>query len=147
MQLAVLDWVLMGGYFVLAILIGLAASRTAGRDFNTFFLGGRRMPWWLLGVSMVATTFSTDTPNLVVDFVGTNGVCGNWRCWAMLPTRMLSVYLYAQLWGRSGVVTDVEFYDLRYSGKLAAFLRGFRAAYLGVIFNVLTMAAVTLAAF
>ncbi len=146
MQLAVLDWVLMGGYFVLAMLIGLAASRTAGRDFNTFFLGGRRMPWWLLGVSMVATTFSTDTPNLVADIVRTNGVLGNWTWWAFLLTGMLTVFLYAKLWRRSGVFTDVEFYELRYSGKLAAFLRGFRAAYLGVIFNVLTMAAVTLAA-
>src|SRR5690606_41491257 len=97
MQLAVLDWVLVGGYFVLAILIGLAASRTAGRDFNTFFLGGRRMPWWLLGVSMVATTFSTDTPNLVADIVRTNGVLGNCTWWAFLLSGMTTVILNSMM--------------------------------------------------
>lgn len=104
------------------------------------------MPWWLLGISMVATTFSTDTPNLVCNFVRDNGVFGNWQWWAMLPTGMLTVFLYAKLWRRSGIITDVEFYEMRYSGKTAAFLRGFRAVYIGLFFNILIMASVTLAA-
>lgn len=146
MQLEFIDWVIMGAYFALALIIGLSVSRSSGQDFSSFFLGGRKMPWWLLGVSMVATTFSTDTPNLVSDIVRSNGTFGNWTWWAFLLTGMLTVFLYAKLWRRSGVFTDVEFYELRYSGKLAAFLRGFRAAYLGIIFNVLMMGAVTLAA-
>ena len=104
------------------------------------------MPWWLLGVSMVATTFSTDTPNLVTGLVRQNGVSGNWAWWAFLLTGMLTVFVYAKLWHRSGVLTDIEFYELRYSGKAAAFLRGFRALYLGLVFNVLVMGAVSLAA-
>ena len=104
------------------------------------------MPWWLLGISMVATTFSTDTPNLVTDLVRQNGVSGNWSWWAFLLTGMLTVFVYAKLWHRSGVLTDIEFYELRYSGKAAAFLRGFRALYLGLIFNVLVMGTVSLAA-
>jgi len=104
------------------------------------------MPWWLLGVSMVATTFSTDTPNLVTDLVRQNGVSGNWAWWTFLLTGMLTVFVYAKLWRRSGVLTDIEFYELRYSGKAAAFLRGFRALYLGLVFNVLVMGAVSLAA-
>ena len=104
------------------------------------------MPWWLLGVSMVATTFSTDTPNLVTDLVRQNGVSGNWGWWAFLLTGMLTVFIYAKLWHRSNVLTDIEFYELRYSGKAAAFLRGFRALYLGLVFNVLVMGAVSLAA-
>jgi Na+/proline symporter len=104
------------------------------------------MPWWLLGVSMVATTFSTDTPNLVTDLVRQKGVSGNWVWWAFLLTGMLTVFVYARLWKRSGVMTDIEFYELRYSGKAAAFLRGFRALYLGLVFNVLVMGAVSLAA-
>ena len=104
------------------------------------------MPWWLIGISMVATTFSTDTPNLVTDLVRKNGVSGNWTWWAFLLTGMLTVFVYARLWRRSNVLTDIEFYELRYSGKPAAFLRGFRALYLGLIFNVLIMGAVSLAA-
>jgi len=104
------------------------------------------MPWWLLGVSMVATTFSTDTPNLVTDFVRTQGVSGNWAWWAFLLTGMLTVFVYAKLWRRSNVSTDLEFYEIRYSGRSAAFLRGFRAIYLGVFFNVMIMATVSLAA-
>ena len=104
------------------------------------------MPWWLLGTSMVATTFSTDTPNLVTDIVRSNGVAGNWVWWAFLLTGMLTVFVYAKLWRRSGVMTDVEFYEVRYSGLPAAFLRGFRALYLGVFFNVVIMASVSLAA-
>ena len=110
------------------------------------FLAGRNMPWWLLGISMVATTFSTDTPNLVTDLVRRDGVSGNWGWWAFLLTGMLTVFVYSKLWHRSGVLTDIEFYELRYSGKAAAFLRGFRAVYLGLVFNVLVMGAVSLAA-
>ena len=146
MQLTALDWIIMGAYFALSLGIGLAVSRRSGRDFDSFFLGGRSMPWWLLGISMVATTFSTDTPNLVADIVRTDGAFGNWAWWAFLLTGMLTVFLYAKLWRRSGVLTDVAFYELRYSGRLAAFLRGFRAVYLGLLFNVLIMASVTLAA-
>ena len=104
------------------------------------------MPWWLLGVSMVATTFSTDTPNLVTDLVRQQGVSGNWAWWAFLLTGMVTVFVYARLWRRSGVLTDISFYELRYGGRPAAFLRGFRALYLGLVFNVLVMATVSLAA-
>ncbi len=120
--------------------------RRAGSSAAEFFLSGRNMPWWLLGVSMVATTFSADTPNLVADLVRQNGVSGNWAWWAFLLTGMLTVFVYARLWRRSGVMTDIEFYELRYSGKEASFLRGFRAIYLGVFFNVVIMATVCLAA-
>ena len=146
MQLAGIDWVIMAAFFLLSLVIGLAVSRSAGEDFNAFFLGSRNMPWWLLGISMVATTFSTDTPNLVADLVRSQGTFGNWSWWAFLLTGMLTVFLYAKLWRRSGVLTDVEFYELRYSGRLAAFLRGFRAVYLGILFNIIIMASVTLAA-
>lgn len=146
MQLAPIDIAIMVTFFAASIIIGLIVSRKSGEDFSSFFLGSRKMPWWLLGISMVATTFSTDTPNLVADIVRGTGVIGNWTWWAFLLTGMLTVFLYARLWRRSGVVTDVEFYELRYSGATAAFLRGFRAAYLGIIFNVFIMASVTLAA-
>jgi len=146
MTLSTLDWTIIGAYFALSLLIGLWVSRQAGQDTKSFFLAGRNMPWWLLGVSMVATTFSTDTPNLVTDLVRQNGVSGNWGWWAFLLTGMLTVFVYAKLWRRSEVLTDIEFYELRYSGSAAAFLRGFRALYLGLIFNVLVMGAVSLAA-
>ena len=146
MLLSTLDWTIVGAYFILSLAVGLWASKQAGKDTKSFFLAGRNMPWWLLGVSMVATTFSTDTPNLVTDLVRQNGVSGNWVWWAFLLTGMLTVFVYARLWRRSGVLTDIEFYELRYSGKAAAFLRGFRALYLGLVFNVLVMGAVSLAA-
>ena len=146
MLLSTLDWTIVGAYFILSLAVGLWASKQAGKDTKSFFLAGRNMPWWLLGVSMVATTFSTDTPNLVTDLVRQNGVSGNWGWWAFLLTGMLTVFVYANLWRRSGVLTDIEFYELRYSGKAAAFLRGFRALYLGLVFNVLVMGAVSLAA-
>ncbi|MDZ7689929.1 MAG: hypothetical protein U5K69_02035 [Balneolaceae bacterium] len=120
--------------------------QAGGQEFDRIFAAGKNMPWWLLGVSMVATTFSTDTPNLVANIVRTDGVSGNWVWWAFLLTGMLTVFVYANLWKRSGVLTDVEFYELRYSGKMAAFLRGFRSVYLGLIFNVVVMATVSLAA-
>lgn len=140
------DYFFIIGFFAISILIGVITSRTAGKGFKEFFLSGRNMPWWLLGVSMVATTFSADTPNLVTDIVRQNGVSGNWVWWAFLLTGMLTVFIYAKLWRRSEVLTDLEFYELRYSGKEAAFLRGFRAIYLGVFFNVMIMASVSLAA-
>ena len=146
MLLSTLDWTIVGAYFALSFVVGIWASKQAGRDTKSFFLAGRNMPWWLLGVSMVATTFSTDTPNLVTDLVRQNGVSGNWGWWAFLLTGMLTVFVYANLWRRSGVLTDIEFYELRYSGKPAAFLRGFRALYLGLVFNVLVMGTVSLAA-
>jgi len=146
MTLTTLDWTIVGAYFAVSLAVGIWASKQAGDDTKSFFLAGRNMPWWLLGVSMVATTFSTDTPNLVTDLVRQNGVSGNWVWWAFLLTGMLTVFVYAKLWHRSGVLTDIEFYELRYSGKAAAFLRGFRALYLGLVFNVLVMGAVSLAA-
>ena len=146
MTLSTLDWGIIILFFVLTLVIGLLVSRKAGTSSSEFFLSGRNMPWWLLGISMVATTFSADTPNLVTDIVRKNGVSGNWVWWAFLLTGMLTVFVYAKLWRKSGVVTDLEFYELRYSGKGAAFLRGFRALYLGVFFNIMIMASVCLAA-
>ena len=146
MILSSLDWIIIGAYFALSLAVGLWTSKQAGKDTASYFLAGRNMPWWLLGISMVATTFSTDTPNLVTDLVRQNGVSGNWVWWTFLLTGMLTVFVYAKLWRRSGVLTDIEFYELRYSGKAAAFLRGFRALYLGLVFNVLVMGAVSLAA-
>ena len=146
MQLQVLDWSFVVAFFVITLAIGLLVAKRSGKNTSEFFLSGRAMPWWLLGMSMVATTFSTDTPNLVTDIVRQNGVAGNWVWWAFLLTGMLTVFVYARLWRRSGVTTDVEFYELRYSGKPAAFLRGFRALYLGVFFNICIMASVSLAA-
>ncbi len=146
MNLSNLDWTIIGLYFLFVLVVGLIVSRKAGDSVSDFFLSGRNMTWWLLGVSMVATTFSADTPNLVTDLVRQNGVAGNWGWWAFLLTGMLTVFVYAKLWRRSNVLTDVEFYELRYSGRAATFLRGFRALYLGLIFNVLVMGTVSLAA-
>lgn len=146
MTLSTIDWIIIGAFFALSLIIGIVSSKKAGSSVSEFFLSGRNMPWWLLGVSMVATTFSADTPNLVTDLVRSNGVAGNWGWWAFLLTGMLTVFVYAKLWRRSGVLTDVEFYELRYSGQAATFLRGFRALYLGLIFNVVVMGAVSLAA-
>jgi SSS family solute:Na+ symporter len=146
MLLKPIDWSIIIAYFLFSLIIGLAASKRAGKSAAEYFLSGRSMPWWLLGISMVATTFSSDTPNLVTDIVRQNGVAGNWVWWAFLLTGMLTVFVYAKLWRRSKVLTDLEFYELRYSGKAAAFLRGFRALYLGVFFNVAIMATVSLAA-
>lgn len=146
MKLSTLDWSLVISFFILSLGIGLYVARTRNKSSKDFFVAGGKMPWWLLGVSMVATTFSTDTPNLVTDIVRQNGVSGNWVWWAFLLTGMLTVFIYARLWKKSGVITDVEFYEIRYSGKLAALLRGFRAIYLGLVFNVIIMASVSLAA-
>ncbi|PHS64680.1 MAG: Na+:solute symporter [Flavobacterium sp.] len=146
MELATLDWVLIISFFTLVLAIGIIVSKKSGKNTSEYFLSNRSMPWWLLGFSMVATTFSTDTPNLVTDIVRNNGVSGNWVWWAFLLTGLLTVFVYAKLWRKSNVSTDMEFYDLRYGGKPAHFLRGFRSVYLGVVFNIMAMAAVTLAA-
>ena len=146
MNISTIDWIIIVLFFLVFLAIGLKVSRKAGSSSKEFFLSGRNMPWWLLGVSMVATTFSADTPNLVTDIVRQNGVAGNWTWWAFLITGMLTVFIYAKLWRKSGVLTDLEFYEKRYSGKEAAFLRGFRAIYLCVFFNVMIMASVSLAA-
>ncbi|MBK1853826.1 Na+:solute symporter [Verrucomicrobiaceae bacterium 5K15] len=146
MKLAGIDWTILISFFAVALGIGVVVSRQSGKSSGEFFLSGRHMPWWLLGFSMVATTFSTDTPNFVTDLVRTSGVWANWMWWAFIITGMLTVFIYAKLWRRSEVLTDVEFYELRYSGKSAAFLRGFRAIYLGVLFNIIIMASVSLAA-
>ena len=146
MVLNQLDWTIISVFFVIVLSIGWIASKTAGKNTTEFFLGGRGMPWWLLGISMVACTFSSDTPNLVTGMVRENGVAKNWAWWAFLITGMVTVFIYAKLWRRSGVMTDLEFYEKRYSGKAASFLRGFRAVYLGLFFNCLIMGSVTLAA-
>ena len=146
MTLTAFDWSIIVAFFALSLAIGLYVSKRAGQSAAEYFLSGRNMPWWLLGVSMVATTFAIDTPNLVTDIVRQHGVSGNWVWWAFLLTGMLTVFVYARLWRRSNVTTDLEFYELRYSGRSAAFLRGFRSLYLGVFFNVMIMANVCLAA-
>ncbi|ADY29102.1 sodium:solute symporter family protein [Cellulophaga lytica] len=146
MELSALDYTLIIVFFTIVLGIGVVVSKKSGKSSSEYFLSGRTMPWWLLGLSMVATTFSTDTPNLVTDIVRTDGVSGNWVWWAFLITGMLTVFVYAKLWRKSNVNTDLEFYELRYGGKPASFLRKFRSIYLGVIFNVITMSAVTLAA-
>ena len=145
-QLTNFDKIIIFFFFFLVLAIGFAVSKKSSQSSSEYFLSGRTMPWWLLGLSMVATTFSTDTPNLVTDIVRQNGVSGNWVWWIFLLTGLLTVFVYAKLWRRSGVSTDMEFYDLRYTGAPGRFLRGFRSIYLGIIFNVLAMAGVTLAA-
>lgn len=145
MGIQAIDWLVIVLFFAVLLSIGFLASRQAGKNTTNYFLSGRNMPWWVLGISMVATTFSADTPNLVTDMVRTDGVASNWQWWAFLITGMLTVFVYAKLWNRSQAMTDLEFYEIRYSGKWAAFLRGFRAVYLGFLFNVLVIATVSLA--
>jgi Na+/proline symporter len=146
MRLNTLDWLVLAVYGLVSVAIGLMVVRRASQGRHEFFLSGRRLPWWLLGVSLVPTTFSTDTPNLVTDLVRTNGVSQNWVWWAFAVTGMCTVFFYAKLWRRSAALTDIAFYELRYAGRPAAFLRGFRAVYLGVFFNIMIMASVNLAA-
>ncbi len=145
-ELSSFDYTIIACFFSITLIIGFLVSKKSSSSSSEYFLSGRNMPWWLLGISMVATTFSTDTPNLVTDIVRTTGVAGNWVWWAFLLTGLLTVFVYAKLWRRSNVATDMEFYELRYSGWGGKFLRGFRAVYLGVIFNVMAMSGVTLAA-
>ncbi|MGO1585228.1 sodium:solute symporter family protein [Mesonia sp.] len=146
MALSTLDWLLIISFFVISLLVGVLVYRKSSKNVDSFFLSGRNMPWWLLGVSMVATTFAADTPGLVAGIVRKDGVYGNWIWWSFLLTGMLTVFFYAKLWRRSNITTDLEFYEIRYSGRSAALLRGFRALYLGVFFNVVIMATVCLAA-
>ncbi|WP_298313685.1 sodium:solute symporter family protein [uncultured Aquimarina sp.] len=146
MKLSTLDYSIIIVILLTTLLIGLIVSKKAGKNTSEYFLSGRNMPWWLLGFSMVATTFSTDTPNFVTDIVRKDGVSSNWMWWAFLITGLLTVFIYAKLWRRSNVSTDIEFYELRYGGAPAVFLRSFRALYLGLVFNVFAMAGVTLAA-
>lgn len=146
MTISTLDWIIIIFFLLLFAAIGIYVSKQAGKDSKSFFLSDRNMPWWLLGVSMVATTFAADTPNFVAGLIREDGVFGNWIWWSFLLTGMLTVFFYARLWRKSGITTDLEFYELRYSGKSAAFLRGFRAIYLGIFFNIIIMANVCLAA-
>ena len=146
MQLQLIDWIIVLATLVICFGPALFLGKRAGRNTSEFFASGRAVPWWLAGVSMVATTFSSDTPNLVTDIVRRNGVAGNWVWWAFVLTGVSTVFFYARLWRRSGVMTDLEFYELRYSGAAARGLRGFRAIYLGLLFNCMIMASVNLAA-
>jgi SSS family solute:Na+ symporter len=145
-ELSTLDYTLIITFFAITLFIGIYVSKQSGKSSAEYFLSGKNMPWWLLGISMVATTFSTDTPNFVTDIVRKDGVSANWMWWSFLITGLLTVFVYAKLWRKSNVNTDIEFYELRYGGKPARFLRGFRALYLGLLFNVFAMAGVTLAA-
>jgi len=145
MNLSVLDWTVIAAYFLFNLGIGLYYARRAGGSTSEFFLSGRNVPWWLAGTSMVATTFAADTPLAVTGFVARNGIAGNWLWWNFVMSGMLTVFLYARLWRRAGVMTDIEFAELRYSGKPAAFLRGFRALYLGLPINCIILGWVNLA--
>ena len=146
MQLTTLDWVIVLVSIALSFAPAIYLMRRAGSSTTEFFTSGRAAPWWLIGGSMVATTFSTDTPNLVTNLVREHGVANNWVWWAFLLTGMSTVFFYARMWRRSGVLTDLEFYEIRYAGKPAAMVRGFRAIYLGLFFNIVIMATVNLAA-
>ena len=146
MQLTSLDWAIVAASILISFLPALFFWRRASSSTGEFFTSGRAAPWWLVGVSMVATTFSTDTPNLVTNLVREHGVADNWVWWSFLLTGMMTVFFYARLWRRSGVLTDLEFYELRYSGPAARLLRGFRSIYLGLLFNCVIMATVNLAA-
>ena len=146
MQLQTLDWVIASIAVAICFIPALFFGKRSGKNTAEFFASGRSVPWWLAGLSMVATTFSSDTPNLVANFVRTQGVAGNWQWWAFTLTGVATVFFYARLWRRSGVLTDLEFYELRYSGKAASVVRGFRALYLGFVVNCFIMATVNLAA-
>src|ERR1700760_2056488 len=146
MQLHTIDWTIAFLSVAICFVPALFVAKRSGKNTAEFFASGRSVPWWLAGISMVATTFSSDTPNLVANFVRTQGVAGNWRWWAFTLTGVSTVFFYARMWRRSGVLTDLEFYELRYSGKAAGAGRGFRSIYLGLLFNCVIMATVNLAA-
>ncbi|HSZ55395.1 MAG TPA: sodium:solute symporter family protein [Tepidisphaeraceae bacterium] len=146
MQLHRLDWIIAAAALAICFAPALWFARRSGKGTAEFFASGRSVPWWLAGLSMVATTFSSDTPNLVTDIVRRQGVAGNWQWWAFVLTGVSTVFFYARLWRRSGVMTDLEFYEIRYSGPAARIVRGFRAVYLGLFFNCIIMASVNLAA-
>ena len=132
MQLSLLDWIVAVAAVVICFIPALFVGKRSAQNTSEFFASGRSVPWWLAGLSMVATTFSSDTPNLVTDIVRRQGVAGNWVWWAFVLTGISTVFFYARLWRRSGVLTDLEFYEIRYSGKAASGVRGFRAVYLGL---------------
>ena len=146
MHMNVLDFAAIGVFFALLVGIALACSRRAGKDAKDFFLSGRSMPWWLIGISMCAASTSTNSANMFTEFIRNSSLGENWKWWAFLLTGMLTVFVYSRLWVRSGAKSDIEFYELRYSGRAAAILRGFRAIYLGIVFNVITTGLVMLAA-
>jgi Na+/proline symporter len=146
MTLHTLDWIIVVASLLVCFVPALFFGKRSGKNTSEFFASGRSVPWWLAGLSMVATTFSSDTPNLVTNFVRTQGVAGNWQWWAFTLTGIATVFFYARLWRRSGVLTDLEFYEVRYSGAAAGAVRGFRAIYLGFFFNCIIMASVNLAA-
>jgi SSS family solute:Na+ symporter len=143
MNITAIDWAIVVGYFALSTVIGFIFTKRGGESLEEYFLSGRRVPWWLAGAAMVATTFAADTPLVVTGLVAAKGVAGNWLWWNMVMSGMLTVFFFARLWRRARVMTDVEFAEIRYSGKPAAFLRGFRALYLGVAINLIIMGWVT----
>src|SRR3954464_8466238 len=143
MKLTILDWSVVAGYLVVTLVMGLYFRTRSGKNVDEYFLSGRNVSWWLAGTSMVATTFAADTPLVVTGPLYTQGIAGNWLWWASLLSGMMTVFLFARLWRRSGLMTDVQFAELRYSGKPAAFLRGFRAIYLGLLMNCLILGWVT----
>src|SRR5262250_454894 len=143
MNFTLLDWSAISGYLVITLLLGLFFRRRSGRSVDDYFVSGRNVSWWLAGTSMVATTFAADTPLVVTGLVYTQGISGNWLWWSFLFSVMMTVFLFARLWRRSGLLTDVQFAEVRYSGKPAAFLRGFRAVYLGLLVNCLILGWVT----
>src|SRR5919198_1560782 len=145
MNFTVLDWTAIAAYLLITLVLGLYFRRRSGKSVDDYFVSGRNVSWWLAGTSMVATTFAADTPLVVTGLVYTQGIAGNWLWWCFLPSGMMTVFLFARLWRRSGLVTDVQFAELRYGGKPAAFLRGFRALYLGLPINCIILGWVNLA--
>src|SRR5450756_73534 len=145
MQLTVIDWVVIALYFIFNVGVALYLRKRATKSVSDFFISGRNVTWWLAGTSMVATTFAADTPLVVTGLVARNGIAGNWIWWSMVFSGMLTVFFFAKLWRRAGVMTDVEFAEIRYAGRPAAFLRGFRALYLGLPINCIILGWVNLA--
>ena len=145
MQLTIIDWVVIALYFIFNVGVALYLRKRATKSVSDFFISGRNVTWWLAGTSMVATTFAADTPLVVTGLVARNGIAGNWIWWSMVFSGMLTVFFFAKLWRRAGVLTDVEFAEIRYSGKPAVFLRWFRALYLGLPINLIIMGWVNLA--
>src|ERR1043165_7642419 len=143
MQIAALDWVIVGAFFALSVAVGALFAKRGSVSLEQYFVAGRSAPWWLAGASMVATTFAADTPLVVTGLVVAHGVAGNWLWWNLVMSGMLTVFFFARLWRRANVMTDVEFAEIRYSGKPARFLRGFRALYLAIPINLIILGWVT----
>ena len=143
MTFSFIDWAIVAAYFIVSLLIGVYYSQRAGRSVSDYFLSGRELPWWLAGTSMVATTFAADTPLAVAGFVARNGIAGNWIWWNAAVGSMLTVFFFARYWRRAEILTDVEFSEIRYGGKPAAFLRGFKSVYLGLFMNCFILGWVT----